>query len=123
MRAVIVALMLAASVAAPAAGADRLAQLLRGRVAETPKRCIIPDRSVLPEIIDGTAIVYRDTRYAYVGRFKGGCPALREGRTIVTRSAGHTLCENDPVRVVEATGAGFGFCTFDKFTPYRKARR
>jgi len=116
-------LLLGALLASPAiAGPDRLASLLKDRVAQSPRRCIIPDRAVQPEIIDGTALVYRDARYTYVGRFKGGCPALREGRTIVTRSAGGQLCENDPVRIAEATGAGFGFCTFEKFTPYEKAR-
>jgi len=116
-------LLLGVMLASPAvAGPDRLASLLKGRVAQSPERCIIPDRGVQPEIIDGTALVYRDARYTYVGRFKGGCPALREGRTIVTRSISGQICENDPVRIVEATGAGFGFCTFEKFTPYKKAR-
>jgi hypothetical protein len=118
------ALLLVALLASPAAaaGPERLDALLKGRVAEAPKSCIFADRAVQPEIIDGTALVYRDARYTYVGRLKGGCPALREGRTIITRGAGHQLCEHDPVRIVEATGAGFGFCTFDKFVPYRKAR-
>ena len=105
---------------ARAAGPDRLTELLAGKTAESPRRCIFPDGSVQAEIIDGTALVYRDARYTYVGRLKGGCPALREGRRIVTRGAGGQLCENDPVRVTEPTGAGFGFCTFEQFTPYRK---
>jgi hypothetical protein len=109
--------------AAPAcASPDALSALLKGKTAEAPRRCIFPDRSVQPRIIDGTAIVYRDARYTYVAHFKGGCPALREDRRIVTRGTGGGLCENDPVHVTETTGAGFGFCTFDRFTPYRKAR-
>jgi hypothetical protein len=104
------------------ASPDALSDLLKGKTADAPRRCIFPDRSVQPVIIDGTALVYRDARYTYVARFKGGCPALREGRRIATRGAGGQLCENDPVHVTEATGADFGFCTFDRFTPYRKAR-
>lgn len=121
---VISTLIAAGLLAAPVAAAapDRLSELVRGKTAGTPRRCIFPDRSVQPVIIDGTAIVYRDARFTYVGRLKGGCPALREGRTIVTRSAGGQLCQNDPVRVVESTGAGFGICTFETFTPYLKAR-
>lgn len=113
---------LLAGLAAPAIAADRLAEMLKGKTAGSPRRCIFPDRNVQAEIIDGTALIYRDARYTYVGRLKGGCPALREGRRIVTRGAGGQLCENDPVRVVETTGHDFGFCTFDKFTPYSKAR-
>jgi hypothetical protein len=109
--------------AAPAyASTDALSDLLRGKAAEAPRRCIFPDRAVQPQIIEGTALVYRDARYTYVARFKSGCPALREGRRIATRGTGGQLCENDPVHVTEATGADFGFCTFDRFTPYRKAR-
>jgi hypothetical protein len=124
MMRVLVALLLGTACAAPvsAAAQDRLATLLQGRVAGSPRRCIFPDRAVQPQIINGTAIIYRDARYAYVGRFKGGCPALHEGRTVIVTGAGGQLCENDPARVVEATGADFGFCTFDKFTPYKKAK-
>jgi len=111
---------LLSTLASPAQAADRLAELLKGKTAQAPRRCIFPDRSVQGDIIDGTAIVYRDARYTYVGRFKNGCPALREGRRVITRGAGGELCENDPVRVVETTGHDFGFCTFDTFTPYRK---
>lgn len=106
-----------------AAGPDYLDKLLKGKTAESPRRCIFPDRSTQAEVIDGTALVYRDARYTYVGRFKGSCPALREGRRFTVRStAGGQLCENDPVRVSESTGAGFGLCTFDTFVPYRKAK-
>ena len=103
-----------------AAGPDYLDHLLKGKVAGSPRHCIFPDRSVQPEVIDGTAIVYRDARYTYVARFKGGCPALREDRRMTVRGAGGQLCENDPVRVSETTGHDFGLCTFDKFVPYRK---
>ncbi len=123
MRRLAIALVAGGLLAAPASAAtDALSDLLKGKSAEAPRRCIFPDRSAEPVIVDGTAIVYRDARYTYVARFKGGCPALREGRRIVTRSAGGQLCENDPVHVTEATGADFGFCAFDRFTPYRKAR-
>jgi hypothetical protein len=118
------ALIAAGLVAAPS-GAETAAyldHLLKGKVAGTPRRCIIPDLTARPRIIDGQAIVYRDARTTYVARFKDGCPQLREDRRIVTKSSGGQLCENDPVRVVETTGHDFGFCAFDKFVPYRKAR-
>lgn len=109
-------------IAAPsvAAGPDYLARLLKGKSAESPRRCIFPDWSVHPQIIDGRAIVYRDARYTYVARFKGGCPALREDRRVTVQGTGGQLCENDPARISEATGHDFGLCTFDKFVPYHK---
>lgn len=124
MRSLLIAAFAAACLAAPAtaAGPDRLAQILKGRTAAPVRKCIFPDSAVQPVIIDGTALVYRDARYTYVGRFKGGCPALREGRTVVTRGVGGQLCQNDPARIVEATGHDFGFCTFESFTPYGKAK-
>jgi len=124
MRNLVHAALILGLAAAPAgARGDDLARLLKGKVAGTPRRCILPDAHVHPQIIDGTAIVYRDARYTYVARFKHGCPALREDRRFATRGAGGELCENDPVYISEATGHDFGFCTFDQFVPYGKARK
>jgi len=106
-----------------AAGPDYLAQLLKGKTEEAPRRCIFPGLSARPVVIDRTAIVYRDARYTYVAHFKGGCSILRESRRIVTRgSTGGRLCANDPVHVSEETGGDIGFCTFDSFTPYKNAK-
>lgn len=117
---VLLALVAAGLVAgtSPAAKPSYLDQLLKGKVAGSPERCILPDFSAKPVIIDGQAIVYRRAGTTYVAHFKGGCPQLREDRRIGTRTSAGRLCENDPVRVTEATGHDFGFCTFDKFTPY-----
>ena len=119
---VLIALAAAALVAAPsmAGSADYLNQLIKGKVAGATQRCILPDFSARPQIIDRTAIVYFDARTTYVGRFKGGCPALREYRRITTHRTGARLCANDPVHIAEETGGDLGFCTFSGFTPYRK---
>jgi hypothetical protein len=118
----LIALAAAGLAAAPstATGRNYLDTLLKGKVAGSPQRCIFPEMSVRPVVIDGQAIVYRDARYTYVARFKGGCAILREDRRIVTRGAGGKLCANDPVRVSALTGHDIGFCVFDSFTPYRK---
>jgi len=118
-----IALVAAGLAAAPSAasGPDYLAQMLKGRVAGPPQRCILPDLSARPQIIDRTAIVYYDTHgTTYVGRFKGGCPKLADYRSITTRRTGARLCVNDAVHIAEETGGDLGFCTFSGFTPYRK---
>ena len=121
MRNPILAALILSLFAAPAGAArNDLDRLVADKTPGPPRRCIFPDRHVQPEIVDGTAIVYRDARYTYVARFKQACPALREDRRITTRGAGGQLCENDPVHISETTGHYFGFCTFDKFVPYRK---
>ena len=118
----LIALAAAGLAAAPSAAESStyLAQLLEGKVAGTTQRCILPDLSARPQIIDRTAIVYFDARTTYVGRFKGGCPLLRDYRRITTRRTGAHLCANDPVHISEGTGGDLGFCTFSGFTPYRK---
>jgi len=119
----LVALAIAGLVVTPsmASDPDYLARMLKGRVAGTAQRCIMPDFSARPQVIDRTAIVYYDTRgTTYVGRFKGGCPALRDYRRIAVRRTGPRLCANDAVHIAEETGGDFGFCTFSGFTPYRK---
>ena len=116
-------LLLGALAAMPAAAADpeaALAKFLAGRHAGAPVECIRPDRTVPPETFDGTAIVYRDARTTYVNRFAAACPQLRRNRTAIVTGAGGRLCRSDPVRIVEATGAGFGFCTLGSFIPYDK---
>jgi hypothetical protein len=109
--------------AAPSIASDPsyLTNMLKGRVAGSPQRCILPDFSARPQVIDRTAIVYYDTHgTTYVGRFKGGCSILRDYRRITTRHSGSRLCANDAVHVAEETGGDMGFCTFSGFTPYRK---
>ena len=119
----LIALAAAGLVSAPstAADPDYLTRMLQGRVAGTAQRCIMPDFSARPQIIDRTAIVYYDTHgTTYVGRFKGGCPKLADYRRITTRRTGARLCANDAVHIAEETGGDLGFCTFSGFTPYRK---
>ena len=39
---------------------------------------------------------------------------------MIVTGAGGRLCHNDAVRILEATGAGFGFCALGPFVPYDK---
>lgn len=109
-------LILATPALAAKSAEARLDHALAGKTVD----CIRPDLSARPEIYDGVGILYRDARKTYVAHMEGACPALREDRTIIVTGDGQKICRHDPVRIVEATGAGFGFCTFAGFTPYTK---
>ncbi len=114
MRLLVLAGLIAASPAVAATGGEaKLEKALAGKVAGKPVDCIRPDLSARPEIYDSAGIIY-------VARMQAACPALREDRTVVVRGVGGQICRNDPVRIVESTGATFGFCTFAGFTPYTK---
>ena len=107
------------AVAAAPTPDQRLAKLIGERHAEAPIECITPDLSAQPEIVDGTAIVYRGGQNrTYVNRLGGKCGQLRESRRITVVGSSGRLCRADPVRVSESTGADFGFCTLGDFTPY-----
>ena len=124
MRGAMTALLAGGIIAAPVMAAQTpeaaLARLLGDRRPGAVLRCIRPDLSAQPEIFDAAAIVYRDARRTYVNRLDGACPQLRRGRRIIVTGAGGQLCVNDPVRVVDTTGAGFGFCTLGPFVPYER---
>ena len=127
MRKIIVSLLAAATLAAPAAAAAprlspdaELARLLEGRVAGKPQACISMLGSRSSQIIDRTALVYRDGRTVWVNRPRSGAEALRGDPILVTRPFGSQLCRVDPVHLVDR-GSGFrrGFLLLGDFVPYR----
>ena len=123
MRAPILLAMLTIAAPALADSPAALDKLLAGKTPGQPVECILPDLSAPPRIIDGTAIVYWRGRTTYVARFTGGCAALRADRTVITTGSTGQLCRHDEARVIEpGGGGGYGFCTFENFTPYTRAR-
>ncbi|MDB5696129.1 MAG: hypothetical protein JWN21_1672 [Sphingomonas bacterium] len=130
MRTMISTLLAAVALAAPAAAAPRqspdarLATLLAGREAGKPTGCISPRWTSSSQIIDGTAIVYRDGRTLWVNRPRSGAEALRDDDILVTRQFGSQLCRIDSVELV-SRGSTFqrGFVILGDFVPYRLPRR
>jgi len=123
VRGVLIAGLIVAAAPAFAAadGNAKLQHFLAGKVAGKPAECIRPDFSAQPVIYDEAGIVYHTPRATYVARMQGDCPQLRESRRIVTSSLAGRLCRNDQVQIVDVTGRpGYGFCTFDNFTPYSR---
>ena len=126
MRKIIASLLAVVALAAPAAAAPRLspdaelARLLEGRVAGEPRSCISFTGSRSSQIIDGTALVYRDGRTLWVNRPRSGAESLRDDDVLLTRLYGSQLCRVDSVQLLDRT-SGFqrGFVVLGDFVPYR----
>lgn len=104
MKRLFAAAALVAAFVAPAQAASRdpdavLADLLKGRVAEPPVRCI----SVSPgmgssQIVRGRAIVWRSGGRLYVNVPRGRADTLDDDDILITEPFGSQLCRNDQVR-------------------------
>ena len=129
MRALIplVLISTAATAAAPPAGApqERLDRAIAGKVAGAPISCISLPRAGSSEIIDETAIIYRQSRSRLVvNRIPGGCPGLTRNRAFATRTPGTRLCRGDIITVFDPRAQiPYGSCALGDFVPYEAPRR
>src|SRR4029453_18694729 len=103
--------------------ADELGDVMPGRVAGKPERCIPNDSSVQMEVVDDWTILFRDGGTLYVQNPPGGCTGIgNRSRTLVTRQFGSQICEGDVNHLIDLrTGMGASTCLFGPFIPYRKA--
>ena len=130
MRPLIPAIIAAAALAVtPAAAKEKLppdqqlAKLLDGRVAGEPRDCITLSNIDSSQIIDKTAIVYRDGGTLWVNKPRGGAESLDDDDVLVTKTVGSQLCSIDAVQLHDRTSHFWrGFVTLDKFVPYRKVK-
>jgi hypothetical protein len=59
----------------------------------------------------------------YVNRPRAGCPEIRSGLALKTRTTSTQLCSGDIVEVFDpVTGFSHGGCSLGEFTPYRRLR-
>lgn len=102
-----------------------LAAAIEGRTAEAPRMCV-PSRDLAGNRSAGEgAIIFsgRSRNMVYVNRPVAGCPEIRPGLALKTRSPSTQLCAGDIVEVFDpVTGFGFGSCGLGEFTPYRRLR-
>ena len=102
-----------------------LARELAGRTAGPPRNCI-PSRDLLGNRSVGEGAVIFSTRsrkLIYVNRPPAGCPEIRPGMALRTRTTGTQLCRGDIVEVFDPVmGFGRGACSLGDFQPYRRAR-
>ena len=101
-------------------GAEQLADLLRGRSAGKPQRCISTFADNNLKIISGTAIVYDDGRTIWVNRTRNPA-SLDDDDILVIRRTGSDLCRLDNVRAVSrGTGALRAIVMLGDFVPYER---
>jgi hypothetical protein len=92
-----------------------------GRVAGKPVDCIDMQRIDGTEIVDGTAIVYRDGSRIYVNRPAMGRQSLRDDDILLTHTWSSQLCNIDTVRLLDRVSRfEHGFVGLGKFVPYTK---
>ena len=129
MRHLIPTLFVAAALAAVPATAreklapeDQLAKLLEGRVAGAPKDCITLSSVDSSQVINKTAIVYRDGGTLWVNRPRSGADSLNDDDVLVTKTTTSQLCSIDTVELHDRSSHMYnGFVSLGEFTPYRRA--
>ena len=101
----------------------RTAKLLEGRVAGTPKSCITLPRVDSSQVIDKTAIVYRDGATLWVNRPRSGAESLNDDDVLVTKTTGSQLCSIDTVQLHDRSSHFWrGFVSLGAFVPYSKVK-
>jgi len=108
---------------APSKGELKLTKMLDGRVAGEPARCINTFGGGNLQIIDGTALVYRQGKTLWVNRTRNP-DSLDDNDYLVIRKYGSAgqLCRLDNVTTHDRTGNFFtGVVFLEDFVPYRKA--
>ena len=102
-------------------GEEELAELLEGRVAGEPQRCIRRHVSNRMRTIDGTAFVYGRGDTIYVQRTKHP-EDIDDDDVLVTRKFGSSdLCRLDQVTKIDRfNGFYAGNVFFDDFVPYTR---
>lgn len=99
----------------------RLAELLKGRVAEKPVRCISVSLTNASQIVAGKAIVWRDGPRLYVNRPRARAETLRDDDILITEPFGSQLCRNDQIRPLDRMSRiPRGVLLLGDFTPYVK---
>lgn len=104
---------------------SRLSAELAGREAGPTVSCVrSQDLGDNRSVGEGALIFEGRTRNVlYVNRPPAGCPELRHGMALKTRTITNRLCRGDIVEVFDPlTGFSRGACGLGDFTPYRRLR-
>ncbi|MCK0129510.1 hypothetical protein [Erythrobacter sp. F6033] len=103
-------------------GEKKLADILEGRVAGEPTRCIRTRPNERLRVIDDTAYVYGSGRTIYVQRTRHPDKIDRDDILVSRRFNASQICKLDIVHTVDRSFGMFnGAVFFDDFVPYTKA--
>jgi hypothetical protein len=116
---------LAAALPAAATGGDKgeakLAKVIAGRVAGAPVQCLGRTQRDDMQVIDRTALVFKDGDTIYVNR-PGGVNFLTWSDVPVFNIWGDQLCSKDLVHLRDrSTGMAGATMVMGEFVPYKRA--
>ncbi|GMN03510.1 hypothetical protein [Erythrobacter sp. MTPC3] len=105
-------------------GEQKLAEMLEGRVAGEPKRCIRTRPNYRLRVIDETAYVYGSGNTIYVQRTKDPERIDRDDILVSRRFNASQICKLDIVSTAERTlGIFTGNVFLDDFIPYTRVKQ
>ena len=103
-------------------GEQELAELLEGRIAGAPQRCIRNHPSQTMRTIDDTAYVYGRGNTIYVQRTRSP-EDIDDSDILVIRTHGSQLCRLDQITTVDRYSGFFsGVVFFEDFVPYTRVK-
>ena len=119
--AAVLAMAIPSAAAADQKGETQLAKLLAGRVAGPPVHCLGRSQRDNMQVIDRTALVFKDGKTYYVNR-PGGVNFLTWTDVPVFKIWGDQLCSKDIVHLRDrSSGLGGPSMIMGDFIPYRRA--
>ena len=102
-------------------GEAKLAKILDGRSAGKPVKCLDPSQRRNMQVVDRTALVFKDGKTYYVNR-PGGVNFLTWTDVPVFKIWGDQLCSKDIVHLRDrSSGLGGPSMIMGDFIPYRRA--
>lgn len=104
-------------------GEERLAKVIGDRVPGEPVSCISQFHTRDLEVIDKTALVYKNGGTIYVNRPKNA-EDLDDDDILVTKLHGSQFCDLDIVQTYDRSGHFWnGFVSLGEFVPYRRVAK
>lgn len=104
-----------------ARGEQKLAQILEGRTAGEPERCLSSFQRRHMQVVDGTALVFRDGDTVYVNRPDGARLLDVFDIPVFELYGSSELCARDHATLHDSTSAiPGGFVVLNEFIPYRR---
>jgi hypothetical protein len=104
-------------------GEERLAKIIGDRVPGEPVSCISQWQTRDMEVVDKTALVYKNGGTIWVNRPRNAAD-LDDDDVLVTKLHGSQFCSLDIVQTYERSGHFWnGFVSLGEFVPYKRVAK